>query len=89
MKPTRFTFQKLGYALTGAIASFAISAPAVAQDSAAFEEIVVTAIKRETTLQETPVAVSVVTAEQLDQSQVSDIKDLQFLVPSLRVTQLQ
>ena len=42
MKPTRFTFQKLGYALTGVIASFAISAPAVAQD--AFEEIVVTVI---------------------------------------------
>ncbi len=53
------------------------------------EEIVITASKRATTLQETPVAVSVVQAEDLNQAQVLDVKDLQFMVPSLRVTQLQ
>jgi outer membrane receptor protein involved in Fe transport len=53
------------------------------------EEVVVTAAKREQTLQEVPVAVSVVTAESIEQAQVLDIKDLQTLVPSLRVTQLQ
>ena len=53
------------------------------------EEIITTATKREQTLQDTPVAVSVVAAETLDRAQVRDIKDLQAMVPSLRVTQLQ
>lgn len=56
---------------------------------AVLEEVVVTATKRQQTLQEIPIAVSVVTAEAIEQSQVLDIKDLQTLVPSLRVTQLQ
>ncbi|WP_439107198.1 TonB-dependent receptor, partial [Congregibacter sp.] len=53
------------------------------------EEVIVTAAKRQQTLQEIPIAVSVVTSESIEQSQVLDIKDLQTLVPSLRVTQLQ
>ena len=70
---------------------FAISAfgaVALAQEFV-IEEIIVTATKRQTTLQETPVAVSVVSADVLDKAQIYDIKDLQSLVPSLRVTQLQ
>jgi outer membrane receptor protein involved in Fe transport len=64
--------------------------PVVAQEPEAYiEEIVVTSTKRQSTLQEIPVAVSVVQSEDLKQSQVLDIKDLQSLVPSLRVTQLQ
>ena len=65
--------------------------PVVAQqeETAFLEEIVVTSTKRQSTLQEIPVAVSVVQADELKQSQVLDVKDLQFLVPSLRVTQLQ
>ena len=59
------------------------------QAHAVLEEVVVTATKRQQTLQEIPIAVSVVTAEAIEQSQVLDIKDLQTLVPSLRVTQLQ
>ena len=70
-----------------AVASLAL---AVQMDAhAALEEVVVTAAKRQQTLQEVPLAVSVVTAESIEQSQVLDIKDLQTLVPSLRVTQLQ
>ncbi len=66
------------------------ASPIFAQDAPmVVEEIIVMAQKREQTLQQVPVAVSVVTAETLDRSQVLDIKDLQFLVPSLRVTQLQ
>ncbi|MGI9235355.1 MAG: TonB-dependent receptor [Woeseiaceae bacterium] len=64
--------------------------PVLAQDEISFiEEIVVTSTKRQSTLQEIPVAVSVIQSDELKQSQVSDVKDLQFLVPSLRVTQLQ
>ncbi|MBX9896889.1 MAG: TonB-dependent receptor [Qipengyuania sp.] len=52
-------------------------------------EIVVTATKREQTLQETPVAVSVTTAETIERAQIRDIADLATVVPSLRVSQLQ
>lgn len=53
------------------------------------EEIVVTATKRERTLQEVPVAVSVTDAETIEKAQILDVFDLQSVVPSLRVTQLQ
>ncbi|MEM8943129.1 MAG: TonB-dependent receptor [Pseudomonadota bacterium] len=53
----------------------------------ALEVVVVTASKRETTLQDTPIAVTVTTAEQLEDAQVRDLLDLQSLVPSLRVSQ--
>ncbi len=52
-------------------------------------EIVVTATKREQTLQDVPVAVSVTTAETIERAQIRDIRDLSTLVPSLRVNQLQ
>jgi outer membrane receptor protein involved in Fe transport len=70
-------------------AFFAISIFAQDETTPLIEQIIVTAGKTESTLLETPLSVSVVTSEELEQSQVRDIKDLQFLVPSLRVTQLQ
>ena len=51
--------------------------------------IVVTATKREQTLQDTPVAVSVTTGEQIERAAIRDLKDLQTIVPSMKVTQLQ
>ncbi len=51
--------------------------------------IIVTATKREQTLEEVPVAVSVTSAAAIERAQVRDLKDLQTLVPSLRVSQLQ
>jgi outer membrane receptor protein involved in Fe transport len=51
--------------------------------------IVVTATKREQTLQETPVAVSVVSAEEIERAEIQDLLDLQTLVPSLAVRQGQ
>jgi iron complex outermembrane receptor protein len=73
-----------------ALLATTLTLPAIAQeDVAIFEEIVVMATKREQTLQEVPVAVSVVSADVLNEAQVLDIKDLQTLVPSLRVSQLQ
>jgi iron complex outermembrane receptor protein len=51
--------------------------------------IIVTATKREQTLQETPVAVSVTTSEAIEQAQIRDVADLATLVPSLRVSQNQ
>ena len=61
--------------------------PAAAQD---FEdEIIVTATKRTTTLQETPVAVTVTNAATIERAKILDVNDLQSVVPSLRVNQLQ
>ncbi len=77
-----------------AISSMALATPAYAQDTqddgaADDNVIIVTASKRETTLQETPIAVSVTSAEQIEDAQVRDLLDIQTLVPSLRVNQLQ
>lgn len=48
-----------------------------------------TATKREQTLQEIPVAVSVTSAEDIAKAQVRDLSDLQTIAPTLRVNQLQ
>ena len=53
------------------------------------EEIIVTASKREQTLQDTPISVAVASKQQIEQSQIRDLIDLQTLVPSLKVGQLQ
>lgn len=60
-----------------------------AADANTGNEIIVTATKREQTLQETPVAVSVTTAETIERAQIRDVADLASVVPSLRVSQSQ
>ena len=57
-----------------------------AEDSGTGNEIIVTATKREQTLQETPVAVSVTTAETIERAQIRDVADLASVVPSLKVS---
>jgi iron complex outermembrane recepter protein len=81
-------------ALVCATPAFAQDASAVAPqqaDEAAEEadEIIVTASKREQTLQDTPISVAVASKQQIEQSQIRDLLDLQTLVPSLKVGQLQ
>lgn len=51
------------------------------------DDIVVTATKREQTLQQAPVAVSVTSAQTLERAQIRDVADLASVVPSLRVAQ--
>lgn len=53
------------------------------------DTIIVTATKREQTLQEVPVAVSVVDDQVVQDAQINDVLDLQTVVPSLRVSQLE
>lgn len=62
---------------------------AVDEGEAEGGDIIVTASKREQTLQDTPIAVSVTSAETIQQAQVRDLLDVQTLIPSLRVSQLQ
>jgi iron complex outermembrane recepter protein len=79
------------------LVSLSVGNVAYAQETEASEEtneasdseIIVTATKREQTLQDVPVAVSVTTAAAIERAQVRDLIDLQTLVPSLRVGQLQ
>lgn len=81
--------------LTGAAAGIFWGPGAMAQaqaqgaDEVPLNEIIVTATKREQTLQDVPVAVSVTTGETIERAQIRDLKDLQSVVPSLRVNQLQ
>ncbi|WP_321164291.1 TonB-dependent receptor [Sphingopyxis sp. H115] len=90
--------------LLGATMLCAITTPAIAlaQDAAPADDaavtvddtdygndIIVTASKRSQTLQDTPIAVSVTSAADLQNAQIRDLIDLQSAVPSLRVSQLQ
>lgn len=68
--------------------------PAIAQETPEEETktlntITVSATKRDQTLQEVPVAVSVVGDEAIEKAEIQDLRDLQSLVPSLQVNQLQ
>ena len=51
--------------------------------------VTITATKREQTLQDVPVAVSVVDDSVIEKAEIQDLGDLQSLVPSLTVGQLQ
>ncbi len=69
----------------GVLAIALFAPPAYAQ----LEEVVVTATKREQTLQEVPVAVTVTQAATIERAQIHDLNDLQSVVPSLHVLQEQ
>ena len=67
-----------------------VPVPVTALEEEDFDNvIIVTATKREQTLQETPISVSVTSGETLEQAQIRDVLDLQSVNPSLRVSQLQ
>ena len=68
-------------------APFAFSAPAAAQDDVAEEEevITVTARRRAESLQDVPIAISVQTAEQLDQRGAENLTVLQQTTPNATV----
>ena len=72
---------------TSALVAFTGMGIAAAQDTD--DVIIVTAGKREQTLQEVPIAVSVVDDEVVADAQINDLLDLQSVVPSLRVSQLE
>ncbi|MEM1036533.1 MAG: TonB-dependent receptor [Pseudomonadota bacterium] len=68
----------------------AVSAQETAEEEPkTLNTITITATKREQTLQDVPIAVSVVDDAVLERAQINDILDLQTVVPSLRVSQLQ
>lgn len=68
------------------IGSLVVSGSALAQVG---DEIIVSATKRETTLKDTPIAVSVTPVEVIEEAKILDILDLQSVIPTLRVGQFQ
>src|SRR4051812_25331467 len=84
-KQTAGALLALGF-MTGAGAQIAALADG---EPGALSEVVVTATKSgETNLQKTPLAVTAVTADTLNQSLISNVKDIAPLTPSLRVSQV-
>ncbi|MGC1269196.1 MAG: TonB-dependent receptor [Croceibacterium sp.] len=71
------------------VAAYAQEGAEPAAEEAQGNDIIVTATKREATLQDVPVAVSVTSAETLERAQIRDLRDLQTVVPSLSVGQRQ
>ncbi len=73
--------------------ALAVASPVVAQekqvvnDNNSIAEIVVTATKREQTLQDVPISVAVTGQQTIERAQVRDLIDLQSVVPSLKVSQ--
>jgi iron complex outermembrane receptor protein len=52
------------------------------------EEVLVTATRRETKLSETPISMSVVTAEQIDHQRIVNFSDVELAVPNLVYTEI-
>jgi len=78
------------FSLLASVAVLSLSAPALAQEAAEAEagqgDIIITATKRAQALTDVPIAVSAVTAESLQNSGASDIRQLNQLSPSLLVS---
>ncbi|MBW8848790.1 MAG: TonB-dependent receptor, partial [Burkholderiales bacterium] len=83
--------QRLDFAILAALGAMAAlpvaaqTAPAAEPAVTTLEVVKVTARKREESLQDVPVAVTALTAEQLDKLAIKDLGDLQGQVPNLTI----
>jgi outer membrane receptor protein involved in Fe transport len=71
-----------GLSAAALVATVAVSSVTKAQ----LEEVIVTATKIETSIQDTPIAVSAFTQDQLDSQLINDTMNLQFSVPNMTMT---
>ena len=71
-----------GLSAAALVAAVAVSSATQAQ----LEEVIVTATKIETSIQDTPIAVSAFTQDQLDSQLINDTMNLQFSVPNMTMT---
>lgn len=87
MKQTRFRRKALPIQ-AAIMVLFAGAGAALADDAAptAIQEVTVTATKRSTSLQQTPVAITAVNAQALENNHVMTIEDVVHLVPSFQAT---
>lgn len=82
MRITGVTTMSAAFIAMGLAPAFAQAPPAAAQDT----EIVVTALKREQSLQDVPASVTALSADALAQSGVANSFDLQKIVPGLAIS---
>ncbi|MFT6725009.1 MAG: iron complex outermembrane receptor protein, partial [Arenicella sp.] len=68
--------------VVGMLVTFVVASPAFGQEGF-LEEIVVTAQKREQSVQEVPIAVSVLSAEKIQSAHAIGLEGLQQLIPSV------
>lgn len=72
--------------VSSAIGALLISVPGIAMAQSANQgEIIVTATKRATTIQDAPISIAVVTGEFIEDYNIVDLSDLQGFVPNLAV----
>jgi len=77
--------------LLGATCVFALNTGVVfaaddGNDGSLFDEMIITAQKRESSLQDTPLSVSAMSGDMLEKVGITTIEDLQFFVPGITVT---
>jgi iron complex outermembrane receptor protein len=73
--------------LTAAIGlCLTLAGPCASAQNAGIQEVIVTAQKREQNIQETPVAISALSAEMIEDKDIRDISALNNLVPNMRMT---
>jgi iron complex outermembrane receptor protein len=75
-----------GFALLGLAASLS---PWVFAASTEIEEIIVTAQKRESKLQETPIAITAISQEQIQLNRIENVSDIAQHTPSMSYTEIQ
>lgn len=87
---SRSTIQARGRvgALLLATTALSVAAPAVAQESADDDTIIVTAQKRAQDMQDVPVAITALGTEKLDQLQVNELQDAVKFLPSVTIQTL-
>jgi iron complex outermembrane recepter protein len=81
-----------GRSVAAALTAFVVSAPLVAQDAptaqaesaSSLEEVVVTARKREESLQDIPLAISAYTSEQIEESGFKNLQDVAQFTPGIQ-----
>ena len=73
-------------ALSIAVSGLSASTSTFAAEADVIEVIIVTAEKRETSAQETPIALTAYDAEQLQIRGITDIQNLQWSVPNLVIS---
>jgi iron complex outermembrane receptor protein len=75
----------VAFALYGPVVMGQTADTSATESGAALEEVVITAQKRTERLEDVPVSAQVVSASALENSNISDVSDLNKLVPSLNV----
>ena len=82
------TYKKVSAWLLASLLPMGVTAQTPQQDAEAIQEIIVTATKRESSLQDVPFSIAAVTEGQIRNSGASDIAELARNIPGLTITDL-